>query len=192
MTRHLYLGNYLNMILSTISHKITHLLLSVIPLDRHQHIIHTPSAARLGCKSGIFLDFNGPRLVIYQVKMNHIKLIASHLWNKSLQLLVRHKDTARIHHQFSYMGTRLIFHHQLRDGITTYLRSITTKQLVKSHQAIEHTGCGLALDYHAFLLNFQGISLIVWKTCIQGKRHGKLCALLHALGVNILLFNSFL
>ena len=76
------------------------------------------------------------------------------------------------------MGARLVFYHQLRDGVAAYLRSIATKQLVESHQAIEYARCGLALDNHTLLLYFQGVCLLVWKALVQGEGHGELTALL--------------
>ena len=110
--------------------------------------------------------------------MEHIELIASHLWNESLQLFVWDKDTARIYHQLSYMSAGLVFQSQLWDGIATQLRCIATKQLVKSHQSVEDTCCSLSLDDHTFLLYFQGISLNIGKSWINSKGHRQLCSLL--------------
>ena len=176
VTRHLNLRNYLDMILGAVCHEVAHLLLGIIALDRHQHIVHSPSAARLGGESRIFLDFDGPSLVIYEMEMKHIQFIAGHLRNKSLQILVWNEDAARIHHQFSHMGARLVFQSQLRDGITTYLRGVATEQLVESHQTIEDTSSSLTLDNYSLLLHIKGISLIVCQCLIQGKRHSELSA----------------
>ena len=156
------------MILGTVGHEIAHLFLGVIALDRHQHIVHAPAAARFGSETGIFLDFDGPSLVIHQMQMEHVELIACHLRNECLQILVWNEDAAWVYHQLSHMGARLVFHHQLRDGIAAYLRSIATKQLVESHQAIEYARCGLALDNHTLLLYFQGVCFLVWKALVQG------------------------
>ena len=65
MSRHFNLRNHLDMILGAVCHEVAHLLLGIITLDRHQHIIHSPSATCLGGESRIFLDFDGPSLVIY-------------------------------------------------------------------------------------------------------------------------------
>ena len=169
------------MILGTICHEVAHLLLGIIALDRHQHIVHSPSTTCLGGKSRIFLDFDGPSLVIYKMEMKHIQFIAGHLRNKSLQILVWNEDTARIHHQLSHMGARLVFQCQLWDGIATYLRGIATEQLVESHQTVEDTSSSLTLDYNSLLLHIQGISLIVSQRLIQGKRHSELSALFQIL-----------
>ena len=172
------------MILGTICYKVAHLLLGIISLDRHQHIVHTPSAASLSGETRIFLDFDSPSLIIHQVKMKHIELIASHLRNESLQLFVWNKDTARVHHQLSYMSARLVFQRQLWDGIATQLRCIATKQLVESHQSVEDTRSSLSLDDHVLLLYFQSISLNIGKRWINGKGHRQLCSLL--LGISLL------
>ena len=116
--------------------------------------------------------------------MKHIEFIASHLWNESLQLFVWNKDTARVHHQLSYMSARLVFQSQLWDGIAIHLRCIATKQLVESHQSVEDTCCSLSLDNHTLLLYFKGISLSIGKRWINGKGHRQLCSLL--LGISLL------
>ena len=75
------------------------------------------------------------------------------------------------------MSAGLVFQSQLWDGIATQLRCIATKQLVESHQSVEDTSCCLSLDDHTFLLYFQGISLSIGKSWINGKGHRQLCSL---------------
>ena len=179
MTRHLYLWYHLDVIFGCVCHKLLHLLLGVIALDRHQHVVHVPTAACLGCQSRIFLDLDAPTLVVHEVEMHGIELVASHLWDECLELVEWDEGSHWVEHQLSDMRAWLIGYGGLHDGIAALLGAIATEQLVEGHQTIEYTSGSLSLDDNFLSLYVERVGFWVIKAFVQCQGEGELLRFVH-------------
>ena len=109
------LWNHHNMILRRKTNKFAHLILGIITADTLWHVIHSDTVRTLLDKFWIFLYLYTPCLIVYQMKMECIKLIACHLNNKALQILKRNKMTHWINHQFTDCRTWFVHNIERRN-----------------------------------------------------------------------------
>ena len=197
MARHLYLWYHLDVMFGCVCHKLLHLLLGVIALDRHQHVVHVPTAACLGCQSRIFLDLDAPTLVVHEVEMHGIELVASHLWDECLELVEWDEGSHWVEHQLSDMRAWLIGYGGLHDGIAALLGAIATEQLVEGHQTIEYTSGCLSLDDNFLSLYVELVGFWVIKAFVQCQGEGELLRFVHlalvdSLALYLALFKNLL
>ena len=105
---HFNFRNHHNVVLRCESHKLAHLVLGVKTRTGVLHIVHRWSLAAFGYKARICLDFNAPRLVVDEVKMDGIVFVARHFNDHSFKFCKGNERAHGIDHQFAHTSARSI------------------------------------------------------------------------------------
>ena len=173
MPRHIYLGQYVDMTLSSVAYHLAHLFLRIeigtigltcltslsgpvgLPVLHHLAdggVVVVGTGSPDGGQQRIAFDFSAPALVIGQVPVEDVHLVACHEVYEFLDFIHAEEMSAHIEHEAPVAKAWFVLNGHAGDVLARFL------QLCQAHAGVEDTLLGTSLHADSLGRNLQDVS----------------------------------